>query len=62
MTRPTVKRKGRPKGEFRARLSDEDVHAMRSMAAEGWGPGAIGKKFGVSPTYAGQICKGKRRP
>lgn len=62
MTHPTVKRKGRPKGEFRARLSDEDVQAMRDMAAEGWGPGAIGKKFGASPIYAGRICKGQRRP
>lgn len=61
MTHPTVKPRGRPKGEFRARLSDEDVQAMRSMAAEGWGSGAIAKKFGVSPCYSGQVCKGKRR-
>ena len=62
MTPPTVKRVGRPKGEFKARLSDEDVQAMRGMAAEGWGPGAIAKRFGVSSCYAGQVCKGKRRP
>lgn len=57
MTHPMIKRRGRPKGEFKAIVAREDYPKLAALAAEGWGWGYIGKRFGVSGLRASRIVK-----
>jgi len=59
-TPPVVKHLGRPKGS--KDISPEDLQAMRDMAAEGWGWGAIARKFDRNPIYVSCRIRGKRGP
>lgn len=45
---------------FKSRVKKEDHSKLVAMADEGWGWGAIAKKFGITPTWAAHIvakCK-----
>ena len=57
MTSPIVKHIGRPPGK-RTRTADEKAD-MKALAAEGWGMGAIAKKFNISPIWAGRVVRSK---
>lgn len=58
--RPTVKRIGRVPGQPRRIIDPATYPALIAMADEGWGWSAIGKKFGISGTYAAKLIKAHR--
>lgn len=55
MTSLKVKRIGRPPGK--RNLTAEEKAGMRAMAEEGWGMGAIAKRYNVSPIWAGRVVR-----
>lgn len=55
MTPPTVKHIGRPHGK--RNLTAEEKAGMKAMASEGWGMGAIARRYGVSPIWAGRVVR-----
>ena len=57
MTPPSVKHSGRPPGK--RNLTAAEKAGMKAMASEGWGMGAIAKKFNISPIWAGRVVRSK---
>lgn len=51
-----------PKGErhYGSFLKEDAVRRMRKMAAEGYGPAAIARVFGIEMRHAWLIIRGKR--
>jgi hypothetical protein len=55
---PKIRHRGRKKGcAAGAVVKKEDYPKMAAMAEEGWGWVPIGKKFGVSGTWAGRLVR-----
>ena len=55
MTPPSVKHSGRLPGK--RNLTAAEKAGMKAMAAEGWGMGAIARRYGVSPIWAGRVVR-----